>query len=164
MGLLKLLSTSEIFAQVAGFLILLFLLRAFAWKKVLFILDKRKELIKNEFKNIEDSKAELQMLKEEYSAKLLEIEDMANKKLREAVESGRSITEEVRKKAHEEAQKIIENAKVNIKYELLKAKESIKDEIVDIVIKGASQIIEAKLNQDQDRKLVEDFLRKIEKV
>ncbi len=45
MELLKLLSTNEIVAQVLSFLILLFLLRKFAWKKILKILDERKEKI-----------------------------------------------------------------------------------------------------------------------
>ena len=45
MELLKLLSTSEIVAQILGFLLLFFLLRAFAWKRLLALLDERKARI-----------------------------------------------------------------------------------------------------------------------
>ena len=45
MDLLKQFSTNEIFAQIVGFLLLLFLLRAFAWKKLLRLLDDRRERI-----------------------------------------------------------------------------------------------------------------------
>ena len=42
--LLKLLSGSEIVAQIISFLLLFFLLRAFAWKRFLAVLDARRAL------------------------------------------------------------------------------------------------------------------------
>ena len=63
MGLLELISANEVVAQVISFLILLFLLRIFAWKKILKLLDESKEKILGEFKKIEDTKAEVSGLK-----------------------------------------------------------------------------------------------------
>jgi F0F1-type ATP synthase membrane subunit b/b' len=56
MELLKLLSGSEIVAQIISFLVLLFILRIFLWDKVLKVLDNRRERIASEFKQIEDTK------------------------------------------------------------------------------------------------------------
>lgn len=163
MELLKLLSANEIVAQIASFLILLFLLRIFAWKKILQILDERKERIASGLKQIEDSKSEIARIKSDYEARMSEIEETANRKIQEAIAAGRQITEEVRKKACAEAEVIIDNAKQNVQSELFKAKEALKEEIVNITIKAASNIIEEKLTEEQDRKMVEDFIERIEK-
>ncbi|MDD5681425.1 MAG: hypothetical protein PHI59_09330, partial [Candidatus Omnitrophica bacterium] len=77
MELLKMLSANEIVAQVIGFLILLILLRAFAWKKVLGLLDKRKERIASEFNKIEEAKADIEKIRLDYDAKLASIEQAA---------------------------------------------------------------------------------------
>jgi len=106
MELLKMLSANEIIAQVLGFLLLLFLLRIFAWKRILGLLDERKEKIRLDFKNIEDAKAEIERLKSEYASKIDGIEATAEDKIKEATAEGKKIIDEVRKKAHEEAQDI----------------------------------------------------------
>ena len=68
MELLKLLSTSEIVAQILGFLLLFFLLRAFAWKRLLALLDERKARISSEFQKIEETKAALERIKTDYES------------------------------------------------------------------------------------------------
>lgn len=164
MELLKLLSASEIFAQVISFLLLLFLLRVFFWKKMLGLLDARKERIAAGIKKIEDSQREVAKLKSDYETKLDEIEITAKARIQEALEQGRKITEEVRKKAHEEAQDIIENSRANIKFELGKAKEELKEQIIDLTIKATESIIQEKLTEEDDKKLVGDFLDRIDEI
>ena len=158
------LSANEVIAQVLGFLLLLFLLRIFAWKRILGLLDERKARIASEFKKIEDAKAQIEALKSDYGLKLDKIEEVANLKIDEAIAEGKKITEEVRKKAHEEAQDIINSAKKNIGYELSKAKEQLKDEIVDLTMKATENMISEKLTGETDKKLVEDFLDKLDKI
>ncbi len=152
------LSANELVAQVISFLILFTLLRVFAWKKILALLDARKERIASGLKDIEDSKARAAKLQATYEDKLADIEAEARKKIQEAVSQGRSITDEVRKHAHEEAQEIIKNAKANIQHELEIAREELKDQIIDMTIAAAGNIIQEKLTGEGDRKLVRDFL------
>jgi len=164
MELLKLLSTNEIIAQVLGFLILLTLLRVFAWKRILGLLDKRKEYVAAELKGIEDAKADIEKIKLEYAAKISSIEDVAKEKLHEALNESKVILEDARKSAYLAAQGIIDNAKKSVQYELAKAKDELKNEIIDLTVRGAENIIKEKLTGKGDRKLVEDFLKEIEKV
>ncbi|MDD5432386.1 MAG: F0F1 ATP synthase subunit B [Candidatus Omnitrophica bacterium] len=164
MELLKLLSTNEIIAQVISFLILLFLLRAFAWKNILALLDKRKEKISSELNNIEKVKQEVAKLKQDYESKLDVIEDAVRKKMQDAVAEGRKITEEIHKKAHQEAQEIIDSARANIKYELTKAKEELKNNVIDLTIMATENIIQEKLTDEGDKKLIKDFLQRADKI
>jgi len=164
MELLKLLSTSEIVAQTIGFLLLLFLLRLFVWKKILGLLDARKERIAAEFKHIEETKEGVKQLKADYESRLSVIEEEARKKIQEAVAEGRKSAEQIEKKAHEEAQDIIDNARQDIKYELHKAKEELKAEIIDLSLKAAGEVIQERLSEEQDKRIVHDFLDKIDEI
>ncbi|MDD5085671.1 MAG: F0F1 ATP synthase subunit B [Candidatus Omnitrophica bacterium] len=162
MELLKLLSANEIIAQILSFLLLLFILRAFAWKKILKLLDDRKARIESEFKRIEDAKKAVEVLKEEYESKLHAIGEEAKSKIAEAIASGEKLTEEIRRKAYDDAQDIVERARDGLKHELAIAREGLKEQIIDLTIKAAEEVIREKLTEEGDRKLVADFLERVE--
>jgi F-type H+-transporting ATPase subunit b len=162
--LLKMLSGSEILAQVISFFLLLFLLRVFAWKKILGLLDQRKEKISTQLSEIENTKLEIAALKSDYESKISTIAAAAQAKIDEAVQDAREINAQMRKKAHEEAQDIITDARRQVKYEVSKAQEQLKEKIVDIALGAARTVIQEKLTGDGDRKIVENFIREIEKV
>ncbi len=162
--MLKLLSTNEIIAQIIGFLVLLALLRVFAWKRILGLLDKRKEYIASELKGIEDSKADIEKIKLEYGARLAAIEETRKEKLHEALDESKVILEDSRKTGYAQAQKIIDNAKESVKYELAKAKDELKSEIIELTLKATENIIKEKLTAEGDRKLVKEFLEGVDKL
>lgn len=161
MELLKLLSTSQIVAQIISFLILFFLLRAFAWKKLLKLLDERKERIAADFKKIEEQNLELEKIRSDYQQKLQSIDDTAKAKIREAVMQGQSATEELIKIAKKESDKILQQARDDTKRELSKAKEQLKDEIADLVLDATEHLLKEKMTEDEDKKIVRDFLDKV---
>ncbi|MDD5108605.1 MAG: F0F1 ATP synthase subunit B [Candidatus Omnitrophica bacterium] len=164
MELLKMLSASEIFAQILSFFLLLFLLRHFAWKKILGLLDKRKERISAELKEIEDTKIQIAKIKADYESKMVLIQNQAQVKINEAIEEGKKINSSMRKKAHEDAQDILTDARNQVKYEVSKVEEQLRDKIVDIALSAARNLIQEKLTEEGDRKIVENFIKEIEKV
>lgn len=164
MELLKLLDTSQIAAQVISFLVLFFVLRSLVWKRFLKVLDDRKERFASEFKSIEDSKAEVAGLKADYESQMDNIDQIAKAKLEEAISEGRRIAEEIRENANAEALQIIEKTDEAIKLELSRAREEYRDEIVDIAISAAGKVIEEKLTEAEDKKIVEDFLNRLDKI
>lgn len=164
MELLKLLDTSQIVAQIISFLILFFILRLLVWKRFLKVLDGRKEHIASELKRIEDSKAGVESLKSDYEARLDNIEQIAKAKLEEAVAEGKRIAEEIRENANMEAMQIIKKTDEAIKAELSRAREEYRDEVVDIAIAAAGKVIEEKLSESEDKKIVEDFLNRLDKM
>ena len=158
------LSANELVAQIIGFLILLFLLRIFAWKKILGLLDKRKELIASEFKRIEETKNDIEKMRLDYDAKLASIEQAAKHKIHEAVNESKVILEDARKNANIQSQEIIDNAKSSIKYELSKAKDELKNEIIDLTLKATENVIQEKLTEKGDRQIVQNFLDGVDKL
>ena len=163
MELLKLLNTNELVSQIACFLILLAILRVFLWKNFLGILDKRKEAISSEFKNIEETKELISNIKTEYAKKLTEIDIEAKMMMQAAMVEARKVAEEIRVKAERDGEKFLENTRANLKDEIAKAKEELKDKIVDLTIQIAEKVIQEKLSEASDRRLVEDFIAGVEK-
>jgi F-type H+-transporting ATPase subunit b len=164
MELLKLLSVNEILIQVINFLLLLFLLRIFFWKRILKFLDDRKEKIAAEFDSLENSRQETEKLKTEYQAQLSSLDKTARLKIEETVRESRIIADHIRKEGEVEAQRLIESAKADIKYEIAQAKEELKVKIVDLTIDAAANLIGERLSEKDDKKLIEDFLDKADKL
>ncbi|MBF0385112.1 MAG: F0F1 ATP synthase subunit B [Candidatus Omnitrophica bacterium] len=163
MEILKLLNANEIIAQILSFFLVLWLLRSLMWKRLLGLLDQRKEKIASEYKKIEEAKEAAAHSKAIYDHKIADIHLEAQKKIHEAMAEGRNITDSMRKKAQQDAQEIINNAKANMSYELLQAKEKLKEELIDITLKAAEKLIEEKFTEANDRKMVEDFIIELEK-
>ena len=162
MELLKLLSANEIVAQVIAFLLLLWILRTTFWGKVLGMLDGRKERIASEFKMIEDARAETERIRRDYEKRLGDIEEAARDKMQEAINEGRRIADEIRENASKDGDKLVENARATIKSDIAKAREELKDDMVGLVIETAGKVIQEKLSVEEDKKLVEYFLKETE--
>lgn len=164
MELLRLLSTNEIVAQVISFLVLFFILKAFAWKKILSLLDARSGKIASEFKKIEETKEEISKLKSDYDEKLGKIEELAQVKIQEAVNQSRHIASEIREKAAADSRIILKKAEENIELELSKAKEVLKDKVIELTLSAAERILKEKLTSEKDKKLISDFLDELDEV
>ena len=147
-----------------SFLILLFILRAFVWKKFLHVLDSRKEHISDEIKRVEDIKIEVEGMKNDYEEKLAKWEETARVLTEETIADGKRMAEEIRENAKREGQKIIDNSRELIKGELADARDTLKEEIVDLAISAASHVIEERLTEDKDKQIVEEFLKGMDKV
>jgi len=156
------LSGSEIFAQILSFFLLLFLLKKFAWSKMLKLLDERRENIRSQLEEVENSRMQVERLKSDYELKISDIASQAQAEISRAVEQAKLVSAQIHKKAHEEAQDIINDARQQVKHEISSVQEKIKDKIVDIALDAARAVIQEKLTEDGDRRIVEDFIQEIE--
>ena len=163
MGLLKLLDASQIAAQIISFLVLFFILRLLLWKRFLKALDDRREHIASELRGIEDSKARAEEVRADYEARLKGIEGIAKSSIEDAVSEGKRIAEEIRENANEEARQIIEKAEEDVMGQIARAREELRDEIVDIAVTAAGKVVEERLTEEGDKKIVENFLNRIDK-
>jgi F-type H+-transporting ATPase subunit b len=164
MEILKLITASEIVAQLICFLLLLALLRKFAWTPLLKLLDERKQNIAGALQHIEDKNKEAELLRVQYESHLLGIESEKRMALKEAAAEGKKLQDQMKKEAYIESQKILENARSMIQFELARAKEDLKVNMVDIAIKASERLIEEKLSEEMDQKLVQKFIDQLDKV
>ena len=154
----------EILTQIFGFLIILILLRIFAWRPILKLLDERKKRIASEFDNIEKAKQEMAKLREEYEVKLKEIDLEARKRIQEAIAEGQKMAADLQVEAREEAKKVLSRAKENIELEVAKAKVELRDDIVNMAILATEKIINERLDDAKHKELIVEFIEGVEKL
>lgn len=154
----------EILTHILGFLVILVLLRIFAWKPILKLLDERKKRIASEFDNIEKAKQEMAKLREGYELKLKEIDLEARKRIQEAIAEGQKMAADLQVEAREEAKKVLDRAKENIELEVAKAKVELRDDIVNMAILATEKIINERLDDAKHKELIVEFIEGVEKI
>ncbi len=123
---------------------------------------KRTELIEQSLKEAKEAKELAQKA-------LSEVEDrlkVKDKEIEEIIASAKFSGEREKARLVEEGEKmkekILEQTKTNIDYEVKKAKEAIKAEAVDIAMELAEKKLKDKLTKEEQLKLLEESVAKIE--
>ena len=154
----------EVIVQIVGFLVVFFVLKKLAWGKLLGAIDARRKTIEDSFLDIEKQKKSLETLEKEYKSRLETIEEASRIKIQEASKIGLSLAKDIQEKARMDSQKMIDRAKAEIDQDLAKAKISMRNDIVALSTLITEKIIHEKLDGPLHQKLVDDFIKEIEKV
>jgi F-type H+-transporting ATPase subunit b len=149
---------SQIVTQIIGFLILLWLLKKFAWKPILQLLEDRRNKIVSEFVQIEQTKLEIAKLRQEYEQQLKNTDAQARQKILEAIQEGQKIAVEIQEKARNDSKQIIEKAKQNVELEIAKAKVELRNEIVNLTLAATEKMIYEKLDDQKHRELINQYI------
>ena len=152
----------EILTHIVGFLLLLWLLRRFLWTPLLGVLDARRTGIAQGLADVERAKSDIDRLQDEYSRRLITIEDAARVTLREATLEGKRIATEIQEQAHAEARQIIEEMKGKLHLEIAQAKVALRDQIAALAVEATQRLLHERLDPSKDRELVKQFLSELE--
>ena len=152
----------QILSQSLSFLLLLWVLRRFAWRPLLTLLDARRARIEEDLRQIAKSKDDVARLQAEYAQKLAQIHDEARVKIQEAVLDGKRIAIEVQEQARAQANAILTKSKETVELELAKAKVTLRDQVAGMTVEAVEKILRQKLDLKTDRQLVEAILEELE--
>lgn len=153
----------EILTQSVAFLGLWFLLKKFAWDKILTLLDERQNKIQASFDDIESKTQSLDSLKQEYELKLKDIENTAKQKLNEAIVEGQKLAAQIQDKARLEAKNVIEKSKETLALEVAKARVDLRNEIVGLAIHAAEKVMSKEIDAKKHETMVIEFIDSIQK-
>ncbi len=145
--------------QTIIFLILVFVLKKFAWKPILDAVNEREVSIVDALNQAKLAKQEMQNLKAENEHIIREAKVERDAILKEAREIKDRIVGEAKDAAKTEGDKMIEQARQSIQAEKTAAMSDIKNQIGALSVNIAESILKQKLDNDgaQD-KLVENIL------
>lgn len=163
MELLKMIEVRLLIAHVLCFLIVLAVLRKFLWQPVFDTIDARRRKIDAEIKAVEDAKADVARLRADYELFLARVEEKARDRIKEAEQQGEFTAREIREKARDEAEKIVADSRREIAFEFAKTRESLRAEVVEMVITITEKMIQEKLSFESDRKIVEKLIAEIDR-
>ncbi|MCP4484058.1 MAG: F0F1 ATP synthase subunit B [Flavobacteriaceae bacterium] len=147
------------FWQMLLFLLLLFLLKKFAWKPILNALNDREEGIKNALESAENAKLEMQNLQADNQKLLQEARVEREAMIKEARDIKEKMISDAKEEAKSEADKMITNAQAAIESEKKSAIADIKNQVANLSIDIAEKVVKNELsNKDKQLQLVEDML------
>ena len=155
---------SEIIVQILGFGIVFLILKNLAWKKLLGAIDSRRKSIEDAFSDAEKRKLGLETLEKEYRLKLDRIEEEARAKIQEAAGLGTALARDIQERARQDAQKMIERAAAEIEQDLAKARLTMRDQIVELSSLMTEKILEEKIDPAEHRRLVDKFIKELERI
>ena len=147
----KLLDKFEIglfFWQTFLFLVLLFLLRKYAWKPILNSVINREESIREGLESAEKAKEQMRQLKEDNKVLLAEARMEREQIVKEAREAKDKMISEAKDKAKEEGAKMIEAAKAAIQAERNAAVNELKSQVAKLSIEIAEKIIKSEISSN----------------
>ena len=147
-----------IFWMLLMFIILMIILKKFAWKPILKALDKREKTIEESLRSADRAREEMEKLKADNEKILAEARTERDGMLRETKQTSEKILREAREKAGTEAQRLIELAREQIASEKAAAVTEIRRQVVELSVQVAEKILREKLKDDRQQKELIDRL------
>ncbi|HIF37745.1 MAG TPA: F0F1 ATP synthase subunit B [Gemmatimonadetes bacterium] len=143
---------------IVVFVLLLLILRHFAWGPILRAVQDREDHVRSTLESAASEREESTKLLEQYRKQMLEARREAQDLIAKAKEMGVTVRKEIEEKARQEANVIMEKARVSIEKEKEAALDELRQGSVDIALAAAGKLIAEELNQDKDRKLAVGFV------
>lgn len=143
-----------------AFLIVFFILRKFAWKPILNMLQERETKIANSIAAAEKVKLEMAEMQSNNEAALAAAIEERSTLLKEAREARDKMLNEAKDKAKEEAAKILADAQFQIEQQKNRAITEVKNQIGQLTVGVAEKVLRKKLDNDNAQ---QEFIKTLAK-
>lgn len=145
--------------QLINFAVILIALRAFAYKKVLNMLDERSAKIKEGLDQSEQAEKRAADIDVEAKKALEEARKEGQALIAQANEMGNRMREDAKDTAKKEAEALLERARSEIQLEKDQAIGELRKEFADITIFAAGKVINEELDAEKHRKVIDEVLK-----
>jgi F-type H+-transporting ATPase subunit b len=146
---------------IITFMVVLVILKIAVWPTLLSALEEREQRIAAALEGAEKARDEAQAILEEHRQKLAEADAEGRNIVLQAREAAEKTQQEIVGKAQAEAQQALEQARRSIDSEKRAAIEELRRHVADLAVQAAGAIIEANLDDERNRKLVDDLITAI---
>ena len=143
---------------VVIFLLLLAILKKFAWPAILGAVEAREQALERQLAEAERNRAESATLLEEHKRLVADAKAQAHGIVVEARQLAEKERAGAMEKTKQEQEETLARARREIVAERDRAIADLRREAVDLSLAAASKLVEKRLDSDTDRKLVLDYL------
>lgn len=152
---------ATIVVEMVGFILLLWLLKRFLWEPVTQHLEQRRLDIAHTYDKVEQTRQEMESLRNEYQQRLANIEAEARAQIQEAIKEAQQVREQILSEARQQAEKMMRDAQETIQYERQKALAEMRAQVVELTLLATSRILQESVDDARHRKMVEDFVEQV---
>lgn len=140
------------------FIGLFFVLRKYAWPQILKTVEERERRIKHQLEEAERLNAEAKAAFEKNQKQLASAHEQAVALLNEAKVAAQKERETALHKTREEQEQLLDRARKEIEAEKTRAITELRREAVDLSLAAASKLVDEKMDNEANRKLVTEYL------
>lgn len=140
------------------FIILLVVLRKWAWGPILGALEAREKRIQQALDEAARQREEASRVLEQQRALLNEAREQAQNILADSRKAGEKVRGELTEEARRQKDKILEQARDEIGRERDQALEVLRRETVDLSIAAATRVLNREVDSSENRRLVEEYM------
>lgn len=139
------------FWTALAFLVVMFLLKKFAWKPILEALHEREKNIADSIAAAEKVKSEMGQMKSEHENLLNQAREERSLLLKEAKDTKDRIINEAKEAAKEEANKIMTETRQQIEFQKNAAMIDVKNQIGSLVIEVAEKVLRKEMSNKSEQ-------------
>ena len=148
---------------ICNFLLLVYLLKRFAWDGLIGALERREQQIADDKRQAQQARTDAEELKKQLDDRLAGLSQEAAKKMAEAVQLGVSQRDQLLADAKEQADRFLAQAKAQIEAEKNQALADVRNEVVQTAMLAAEKIIRQQIDDNTAQQAVERVLTEIKK-
>jgi F-type H+-transporting ATPase subunit b len=152
-------SIPTLVTQVVSFIILLVLLRVFAYKPIMHMMDERSRRIKESMEQADAVKSQAARAEEELKQEMEKASREGQERIARAVKAGEEVKQKAQDDAKKEAEKLITRARAEIRQERDDAIGEVRREFADLTVLAAGKVIEKSLDKAEHRELIDKVLK-----
>jgi F-type H+-transporting ATPase subunit b len=154
----------QIVAQIIGFLVVLWIMKRFAWKPILKVLDDRKARIKSELAEAENTRIGAERLEQQYIDKLRDIDAEARSRVQAAVKNAEKIAAQIKEEARGDVRDMLGRARDEIDRDKAQALLALRNDVVNMALKASEKVLRETLDETRHRKAIADFVTDMERI
>ena len=137
---------ATLLAQMVVFGILWWFTMKFVWPPVTKALDERAKKIADGLAAADKAKLELATANKRVEEQLAQTRNDSTKLLADAEKRANAIVDEAKKRAEDEAAKILAQAKADADQQTVRARETLREQVAALAVRGAEQILKREVN------------------
>jgi F-type H+-transporting ATPase subunit b len=145
-----------------AFVVTFLLLRKLAFPAISSALEKRQTMIEDSIETAHRTKAEADEILAEYRERLKEARAQAEEIVARARKAGETHERESLDKAKESREELLEQTRRDIESETRRAIQEIRREVADLTVAATEAVTRKTLDQDDQRRLVEEALSELD--
>lgn len=143
------------------FLVLLALLKKFAWGPLMNMMEKRENYVANEIDEAEKSRAEAEKSAKDAAAQLNQVRQEAQKMIEDAKTAGVKQEQDIIESARLEAERIKQQAQADIQNEKEQAILALQAQVASLSVLVASKVIEKEINAGDQEQFINDYIKEV---
>jgi len=125
-------------------------------------IDSRNNELERTFTEAEELRARMDQMRSEYEQRLAETEASAREQIQAQIKEAQKLRTELVAEANAKRDEMIKKASEEIEYEKNRVMAEIRMEVVNLTLTATERILGESVDNDRNRKLVQEFIDKVE--